>query len=146
MTTTLQSNIWSMGYGAFALMIIFCGVQLAKQELNKQKLATPVTKELATEDEANKGFDTGLLWLLFSATSVILMMSTTNAMTQNVPPTPFLWILPLCIYLLTYIICFNQDKWYVRKVWFALFACCSLAAVLMFFIGTQFDIGLQVFI
>jgi spermidine synthase len=139
MSTDLQANTWSIGYGVFAVLILLIGYQLYGRVFEKPNIiATSEQGESVTSSA------TVLLWLLFSAASVILMVSTTSAMTQNVPPTPFLWILPLCIYLLTYVICFNNDKWYVRKYCFILFSGCSIAAVLMFFIGTQFNIFLQV--
>ena len=148
LTTDFQASVWSIGYGTFAAFMLLTGYQLYGKKVDRLML-----------DESTKGIEdiegvenigtkhepsNMLLWLLFSAASVILMVSTTSAMTQNIPPTPFLWILPLCIYLLTYIICFDNEKWYVRKYWFICFAGSSLAAILMFFIGTQFNIVMQV--
>ena len=141
MTTQLQTKIWSVGYGVFALLMLFTAYRLFGKHVEQAK---PEDISAATSAATKTGFGTLLLWLLFSATSVILMVSTTNAMTQNIPPTPFLWILPLCIYLLTYIICFNNDKWYVRRYWLLCFGCCSLAAILMFYTGSQFNIVAQV--
>jgi len=141
MSTKFQGNIWSMAYGCFALSMLFTGYQLFGKQF---KSLQPV--ETTKNEETQSGIGNTWLWLLFSSASVILMVSTTNAMTQNIPPTPFLWILPLSIYLLTYIICFDNAKWYVRKYWFILFSCCSFAAVLMFFIGTQFNIVIQVLV
>jgi len=137
--TDSQSTIWSIGYGAFAVFMFLTGYQIYSG-----KFENPITTK--NNDNLERPLASGniLLWLLFSAASVILMVSTTSAMTQNIPPTPFLWVLPLCIYLLTYIICFSNDKWYVRKYWFISFAACSLAAILMFYIGTQFNIFVQV--
>jgi len=140
MTNQIQSYGWSIGYVIFALFILSTGYHLFGVQL---KYSQPQKNSESTTEE-QKGLSSKVLWLLFSAVSVTLMVSTTNAMTQNIPPTPFLWILPLCIYLLSYIICFNNDRWYVRKYWFILFACCSLATVFMFFIGTQFGIATQV--
>lgn len=139
LSTDLQAGIWSIGYGAFTVFIFLTGYQLHGNKFEHSKV-------IASNENLETPYESGniLLWLLFSAASVILMVSTTSAMTQNIPPTPFLWILPLCIYLLTYIICFNNDKWYVRKYWFVFFAGCSLAAILMFYIGTQFNIFVQV--
>jgi len=137
--TDSQSTIWSIGYGTFAVFMFLTGYQIYSG-----KFENPITTK--NNDNLERPLASGniLLWLLFSAASVILMVSTTSAMTQNIPPTPFLWVLPLCIYLLTYIICFSNDKWYVRKYWFISFAACSLAAILMFYIGTQFNIFVQV--
>lgn len=139
MTSHFQTKIWSMGYVLFVLFILLTGYQLYG---DKTKNSPSTTKH--DDDKISVQRSNVLLWLLLSTVSVILMVSTTSAMTQNIPPTPFLWIFPLCIYLLTYIICFNNDNWYVRKYWFMLFAACSLAAILMFFIGTQFSITIQI--
>jgi len=139
MTLDRQAGVWSMLYSLFALFIFLTSYQLYRHEIKP-------LKAIPNEQSKTITYTMGdiLLWLLFSAASVILMVSTTSAMTQNIPPTPFLWILPLCIYLLTYIICFNNDKWYVQKYWFIIFSGCSIAALLMFFIGNQFNIVTQV--
>lgn len=140
-STDLQVYTWSIGYSVFAVLILLIGYQLYGQAFEEPKIISVNDQRESASNSVNV-----LLWLLFSAASVILMVSTTSAMTQNIPPTPFLWILPLCIYLLTYIICFNNDKWYVRNYCFILFSGCSIAAILMFFIGTQFSIFIQVVI
>ena len=134
--TTLQSTIWGYGYYLFMISILFCSFRLFKFNylLENQK-----------NDKAPTDFKCVCLWLGLSACSVILMMATTSAMTINIPPTPFLWILPLCIYLLTYIICFNSPKWYIQKFWFTCFACSSFAGTFLFFVGIQFSLLQQVF-
>jgi nitrate/nitrite transporter NarK len=55
-----------------------------------------------------------LLWFLLPACASILLLATTNKMCQDVAVIPFLWILPLALYLLTFIICFDSPRWYVR--------------------------------
>jgi len=133
--TTLQSTIWGYGYYLFMMSILFCSFRLFKSDF---------TFENHENDKTPIDFKYVCLWLGLSACSVILMMATTSAMTINIPPTPFLWILPLCIYLLTYIICFNTPKWYVQKLWFTSFACSSFAGTFMFFVGVQFSLVQQV--
>jgi SAM-dependent methyltransferase len=59
-----------------------------------------------------------ILWFLLSTASVLLMLSSTTLLTQDVPPVPFLWILPLSLYLLSYIFCFAG--WSFRKLWIIL--------------------------
>jgi len=133
--TTLQSTIWGYGYYIFMMSILFCSFRLFKFNY---------TISTENNDKIAQDVKTISLWLGLSACSVILMMATTSAMTINIPPTPFLWILPLCIYLLTYIICFNSPKWYVQKFWFTCFACSSFAGTFMFFVGVQFGLVEQV--
>ena len=60
------------------------------------------------------------LWLLLAAAASALLMATTNQLCQEVAAVPFLWILPLCLYLLSFIICFDSERWYDRRVWGAL--------------------------
>jgi hypothetical protein len=55
-----------------------------------------------------------LFWLLLPACASVLLLATTNKLCQDVAVVPFLWVLPLALYLLTFIICFDNPRWYVR--------------------------------
>src|SRR5208282_5517471 len=46
----------------------------------------------------------------------------TNQLTQNVAAVPFLWILPLAVYLLSFVICFESPRWYKRELFLRLLA------------------------
>jgi hypothetical protein len=52
------------------------------------------------------------LWLLLSAMGSFMLLAVTNHITHDVASVPFLWILPLTIYLLTFILCFEGRGWY----------------------------------
>jgi hypothetical protein len=45
-----------------------------------------------------------------------MVLATTSQLTQYVAPIPFLWILPLALHLLSFIICFDKESWYDRRV------------------------------
>ncbi len=139
-----QSLIWSLVYFVYVLLFLWV-MQRVIRQLEGVNLATLI----ATTHDDNKmkiGKATLTLWGCLSAVGVVLLVATTNAMTQNIPPVPFLWILPLCLYLLSFIISFHSPKWYVRSYWLALFSLTAVLAILMFFIGSQFDIISQVVI
>ncbi|MDQ7774345.1 MAG: fused MFS/spermidine synthase [Elusimicrobiales bacterium] len=72
------------------------------------------------------------LWLLLSACGSALLLAGTAQLTQNVASVPFLWILPLSLYLLSFILCFESDRWYSRGRWMAYlaFACAGVAYLL----------------
>ena len=55
-----------------------------------------------------------LLWLLLPACASTLLLATTNKMCQDVAVIPFLWVLPLALYLLSFILCFDSPRWYKR--------------------------------
>ena len=149
-----QLLYWSAGYIVLvALLITFC-LQLfklvaanANLKMNGEQQETALNNSSSGDSKQSVRikFDY-LLWLALSAVGVVLLVSITNGMTQNIPPVPFLWILPLSLYLLTFIICFHSPKWYVRWYWYVLFVLSSFAGLLMFFIGSQFDILSQVLI
>src|SRR5215471_14341325 len=50
------------------------------------------------------------------------MLATTNHLSANVAAIPFLWVLPLSIYLLTFILCFEGSGWYRRNPYLQLLA------------------------
>ena len=52
-----------------------------------------------------------LRWFLFSAAGVIMFLSVTNIMTYEIAPIPLLWVAPLCIYLLSFVLIFKQKPW-----------------------------------
>jgi spermidine synthase/MFS family permease len=56
------------------------------------------------------------LWLALSATGSVLLLAVTNHLTQNVAAVPLLWLVPLTLYLATFIIAFEGKGWY-RQGW-----------------------------
>jgi SAM-dependent methyltransferase len=55
-----------------------------------------------------------LVWMGLAACASALLLAVTNHLTQNVAAIPFLWVLPLSLYLLSFILCFDSDRWYNR--------------------------------
>jgi hypothetical protein len=70
-----------------------------------------------------------LLWLAFPAAASILLLATTNQMTQQVAVVPFLWVVPLSLYLVTFILCFEGRRFYIRVVFIPALVVALLALV-----------------
>jgi len=140
LTTSEQSIYWSIGYAVYSGLIV-----TLLWKMSTLSLPGKVNQKIiVSKDEPNSTrLLEKLLWISLAMVGVIVLVATTNAMTQNIPPVPFLWILPLCLYLLSFIISFHSPKWYVREYWFALFSLTACLALLMYFIGSQFDIVSQ---
>jgi hypothetical protein len=132
-----QIKIWSGIYWLFVLMVGWIFFVVTKQN-TKDKLF--ITEQLTVP---RVGSFRLILWFMLSALGVILLVSTTNALTQNVPPVPFLWLAPLAIYLFTYVLAFSNIAIYVRYIWQPLFMLLSFVGLLIYFIGGQFDIITQ---
>ena len=57
-----------------------------------------------------------------------MLLATTNHVCQDLAVVPFLWVVPLALYLLSFIICFDHPRWYVRGLWITLAAVAILVA------------------
>ncbi|AOS43281.1 hypothetical protein Verru16b_00324 [Lacunisphaera limnophila] len=61
-----------------------------------------------------------LLWFVLPALASLLLVATTNKICLDIAAVPFLWVLPLAVYLFTFILCFDHPRWYSRRLWAAL--------------------------
>src|SRR5262249_42360532 len=69
----------------------------------------------AKEDAGEKpSTQTMVFWVGLSACASSLLLATTSHLTQNVAPIPLLWVVPLSIYLLSFILCFESGRLYQR--------------------------------
>jgi len=122
-----QAWIWSVAFVAFAA----CCIAVALASRKGQAAAAAVIPDEAPAPAWN----VRLLWMLLSAAASGLLLALTNHMTQNVAAIPFLWIVPLSIYLLTFILCFESHRWYQRRIFVPIYA--AGLALLAWFIITQ---------
>jgi len=61
-----------------------------------------------------------LQWLAFSAMGSVMLLAVSNHITQNIASVPFMWVVPLSLYLITFILCFDHPRWYVRGLYIGL--------------------------
>lgn len=104
-----QSKVWSWSFAVFALLCAACAWRVLKRPPRQQQ-STPETSSAMAPVGTVK-----LLWFLLPACGSVLLLATTNKLCQDVASIPFLWVLPLGLYLLTFIICFDRPQWYLRK-------------------------------
>src|SRR5207248_204936 len=96
-----QVSLWSWLFGAFAIL---CAVVAWR---------TPQTAPAAEADAAAPIGKSGYAWwLALSASGSVLLLAVTNHLTQNVASVPLLWLVPLTLYLATFIIAFEGKTWY----------------------------------
>ena len=117
-TTRHQGWIWSIAYVAFALL---CTASAWQNARGLTKAGETETKQALARD-ARPRWPMMLLWIGLAACGSILLLSVTTFLTQDVAAIPFLWVLPLSIYLLTFIICFDSPRAYARPVFYPLLA------------------------
>jgi SAM-dependent methyltransferase len=116
LTTTAQAQIWSVAYAVFALLCL--GTALPGLRTT-HGIPAPLDPATALTDAPKAAWSTRLLWLVLPALGTWLLLGVTNHITQNIASVPFLWMLPLTLYLASFIICFDHERWYDRAFWIA---------------------------
>ena len=104
-----QGRSWSLAYAAFA---VACGIIAASQ---RGEAGAPSQETTAPPP----GWNMRALWIALSACSSALLLAITNHITQNIAAVPFLWIIPLSLYMLSFILCFGS-RWYHRMLFLRL--------------------------
>ena len=113
--TRLQSIAWSTLFAAFCVLMIGAGWIASKHATGQTQVAEKpeaMTVPLTWSDQ--------LIWLSLAALASALLLCVTTHITQNVASIPFLWVLPLAIYLVSFILTFDASKWYQRRIFVVL--------------------------
>ncbi|HYD95231.1 MAG TPA: hypothetical protein VEC01_07890, partial [Noviherbaspirillum sp.] len=109
---TEMSFAWSAAYVAFTVL---CALLAARG------FGAAATAPRAAVAEKRPPAGRLALWVVLAACATVLLMAVTSHLTQNVAPVPFLWVLPLALYLLSFILCFEGGNWYRRNWYLPLF-------------------------
>ena len=114
-----QSAMWFGSfaiYGVLSAAALVCLVRIKQPESGEATAAAPPAEPAEGPATAPRMLSR-LLWLALPAAASLMLLATTNHVCQNIAVVPFLWVVPLTLYLLTFIICFDHQRWYVRGLW-----------------------------
>lgn len=136
-----QLNIlWSFGYGIWACLMAATALQVLRRR------GRAASAEVVSAGAA-PGLADHLRWLGLSALGCVLMISVTSHLCQTVAPIPFLWTVPLLLYLLSFVASFERE-WYHRR-WGMLMAAAAILAMVAALVylppGRMLGIGIPVF-
>ena len=112
-----QAIMWSWIFVAFAAACIVAAWKSRTDSTGIESVA-PANDDTAVAP----AFSQVLLWIGLSACASILLLAVTSHLTQNVAPIPLLWVVPLTLYLLSFILCFESDRYYQRALFLPLLA------------------------
>jgi hypothetical protein len=120
-----QSWLWTFGYIALALLILACAAVIIRKgaEMPKPQM---VPGAAASEPSTPRHLDTStpplntstprqllrqrLFWILLAFIPSSLMLGATQYISTDVAAVPLLWVIPLAIYLLTFILAFSTRR------------------------------------
>jgi hypothetical protein len=146
-TSATQSMVWSATYTLFVGVCSWSAWKVGRQEgphIAALEAVSASPGEPATAPHARDY----LLWLAFSVLASVMLLASTSHITQNIASVPFLWVLPLSLYLLTFVIAFEGRGgrgWYEQNWWLfiTLLLIVGMAAGLSAARGVM-DVGLAV--
>ena len=123
--TRSQALGWSAGYALFVALCAAAGWSSLRHQAAPE-IVTPAGDGVAPpgerHDEEPPSAPRQALWCALAATGSLLLLAVSNHITQNIAAVPLLWIAPLAIYLLTFILCFDGKGWYRREMFLAMLA------------------------
>jgi hypothetical protein len=113
LTSTHQAVLWSATYVVAAVVCAIVALGARAHLPAAQSSSLPVAG-------AGPRLSDKLMWMSLAACGSALLVSITTHVTQNVASVPLLWVIPLALYLLSFILCFDSSSWYRRVLFLRL--------------------------
>lgn len=95
---------WGLGFSLFCIL-------LAAAALRAPSAGSAPTLEETSLAPASGWWRGPAIWFGLAAAPSMLLSATNNQIGQNVAPVPFLWVLTLGVYLLSFVLCFGAGRW-----------------------------------
>ena len=109
-----QTRVWS---GLFIVFAVLMGACAISNRVRPDVITPEGDPHPLAETHGSPTGTQRLLWLGLPAFASLMLLGTTNHVCQDVAVVPFLWVAPLSLYLISFIICFDHPRWYRRAAW-----------------------------
>lgn len=119
----VQAWLWTIAYIVFLVTTAICAWS---QPEHAPSLSVTIPPQ---RFKSNAARQPRLLWLALSACGSVMLLATTNLICQEVAVIPLLWVLPLSLYLLSFIVCFDHARWYRREIFHPLYLALALLSL-----------------
>lgn len=135
-----QAWVWTGGYLLFTAGMGWVAWRLTKTG----SLLANTSANLAAYTVPRPGARLRLLWLALPACASVMLLAITNQMSQEIAVNPFLWMLPLCLYLTSFILCFDSERWYWRELYLLLLIPALVLTTLVLIGGVRTSVLAQI--
>ena len=132
-TLRTQNLIWTGGYGLLVVLIAACGVLLLRSPANAAALNMP-------DDDTDAPAPSRMLrarWIFLAAVPSGLLIAVTAHISTDVAAAPLLWVLPLSLYLLTWVLVFQSRPLLPHKFMLLLQPLAIMGVILLLAIGGE---------
>ena len=140
LSSSQQSIIWSALFGCFTLFCALAGWLLARSTqpapADESVIAIPFPP-------LPIAWSTVGGWFALSMLPSVMLLATTNQVCLDTGVIPFLWVVPLALYLLSFILTFESERWYSRRPAIMLSAISFLALFSFKLVATRISLPLE---
>ncbi|HET8668200.1 MAG TPA: fused MFS/spermidine synthase, partial [Terriglobales bacterium] len=133
---TLQHQAW-LWNGLFALFAVVYALLCRAVRSWPEAISAPPAKVASTDAPR---WRMRVVWAALAACGSAMLLATTNLLCEDVPVTPALWVMPLCLYLLSFILAFDHPRWYQRWIFYPLYAAALWIALRLLSAGINLDL------
>ncbi len=116
-----QVQVWTFGYLVFIALCARLAWKIRGSVGTAAEASPPTASASQTIDRNAPQPAKYLLWVTFSACSSTMLLATTNLLCQDLAAIPLLWVVPLSLYLLSFIFTFDSSRWYQRSIFWPVY-------------------------
>ena len=139
-----QALYWKYGYAAFTLLVVGCALLLRRQDAPMAASATAHAALPMAGGVDRPGTLRRLRWIALSFAPSSLMLAVTTFISTDLAAVPLLWVLPLALYLLTFVMAFGTSPRYPARAVDRAFPLLLLPLVLFMVLRVGGPLGLVV--
>ena len=138
LSSTAQAGLWSVLFLIFALSCLLCGWTTAMQ------ISEVVEETVLSSTAAHAPSSSYARWFILAMLPSVMLLATTNEVCMDIAVVPFLWIIPLTLYLLSFILTFESDRFYNRRFMTIATSISLVSTIIMMSRGAFFGVVLQI--
>jgi hypothetical protein len=135
----VQTWFWGVGFLFFVMSCALCAWKAGDQS---DAVSAPEDRQ----EEEPVPWGRSILWFALAFWGSSFLLSSTNLITEDVAPVPLLWVLPLAIYLITFMLAFSRGWVYQRVVFQPLFVLMAIATVIALYRSTDMPVISQLMV
>ncbi len=133
-----QERLFQIGYWVFSSVLLGAAVLVFRAR--SDETALDVAPHLDDGDrEGGRPWE----WVFLSAAGVMLLLATTEQISRNLAVSSVFWMLPLCLYLLSFVVCFRKESTVLRSVRPFLLPVAAILVGVQLFVGHRFPVPVQ---
>jgi hypothetical protein len=111
-----QTRLWAIGYTEFVALIVACAIVVWRSPDASAPRGAAIVADREDQSIARPAAGRRAMWVALAFVPSSLMLAVTNYLSTDIAAVPLLWIIPLALYLLTFVVAFGGAGQSVRRI------------------------------